>query len=72
MRWTSLLRVYLTRSFKPFVFEGTHENTLDFEKLDDLGTCMCISRFAVRYAVSALIAKWSTINRRRMLIRLRC
>ncbi|MGB9344349.1 MAG: hypothetical protein WCB13_13215, partial [Trichococcus sp.] len=37
MRWTSLLRVYLTRSFKPFIFEGTHENTLDFEKLDDLG-----------------------------------
>lgn len=37
MRWTSLLRIYLTRSFKPFVFEGTHENTLDFEKLDDLG-----------------------------------
>ncbi|CZR02580.1 coproporphyrinogen-III oxidase family protein [Trichococcus ilyis] len=37
MNWTSLLRVYLTRSFKPFVFEGTYENTLDFEKLDDLG-----------------------------------
>jgi len=34
---TSLLRILLTRSFKPFVFEGTYKNSLDFETLEDLG-----------------------------------
>lgn len=34
---TSLLRILLTRSLKPFVFEGTYENSLDFENLEDLG-----------------------------------
>jgi len=37
MLLTSLLRVFLTRSTKPFVFEGTYKNKLDFETLDDLG-----------------------------------
>lgn len=34
---TSMLRVLLTRSFKPFVFEGNYDNRLEFEDLDDLG-----------------------------------
>lgn len=34
---TSLLRIALTRSLKPFVFEGTHQNSLEFEDLEDLG-----------------------------------
>jgi coproporphyrinogen III oxidase-like Fe-S oxidoreductase len=34
---TSLLRVFLTRSTKPFIFEGNYSNSLDFETLDDLG-----------------------------------
>ena len=58
MRWTSLLRIYLTRSFKPFVFEGTHENTLDFEKLDDLGLYVHIPFCRSFVQFSALIAKW--------------
>ena len=37
MLLVSLLRILLTRSFKPFVFEGRFENRLDFETLDDLG-----------------------------------
>lgn len=37
MLLTSLLRIYLTRSFKPFVFEGNYQNKLDFMDLDDLG-----------------------------------
>jgi oxygen-independent coproporphyrinogen-3 oxidase len=37
MLLTSLLRVFLTRSFQPFVFEGICQNKLDFETLDDLG-----------------------------------
>lgn len=37
MLLTSLLRIALTRSFKPFTFEGTYDNSLDFEDLDDLG-----------------------------------
>lgn len=34
---TSLMRIWLTRSFKPFIFYGIHQNKLDFELLDDLG-----------------------------------
>jgi oxygen-independent coproporphyrinogen-3 oxidase len=34
---TSLLRIALTRSLKPFVFEGTHQNSLEFIDLEDLG-----------------------------------
>ncbi|SHJ24229.1 oxygen-independent coproporphyrinogen-3 oxidase [Dethiosulfatibacter aminovorans DSM 17477] len=34
---TSMLRVLLTRSFKPFIFEGNFDNNLEFEDLDDLG-----------------------------------
>lgn len=34
---TSLLKIILTRSLKPFVFEGRYENLLDFESLDHLG-----------------------------------
>jgi coproporphyrinogen III oxidase-like Fe-S oxidoreductase len=37
MLLASLLRVLLTRSFKPFIFEGTYQNSLDFAGLDDLG-----------------------------------
>lgn len=37
MLLTSLLRIILTRSFKPFIFEGNFENKLDFEELEDLG-----------------------------------
>ncbi len=37
MLLTSLLRIFLTRSFKPFVFENNYQNTLDFEDLEDLG-----------------------------------
>ena len=37
MLLTSLLRVLLTRSFKPFVFKSTYDNHLDFENLDNLG-----------------------------------
>jgi len=33
----SLLRILLTRSFRPFVFEGSRQDSLDFENLDDLG-----------------------------------
>jgi hypothetical protein len=37
MLLTSLLRVILTRSLKPFIFEGKYQNKLEFENLDDLG-----------------------------------
>lgn len=37
MLLTSILRVILTRSLKPFVFQGNYQNKLDFEKLEDLG-----------------------------------
>jgi coproporphyrinogen III oxidase-like Fe-S oxidoreductase len=37
MLLASLLRVLLTRSFRPFVFEGGYQDRLDFEALDDLG-----------------------------------
>ncbi len=37
MLLTSLLRVLLTHSLKPFIFEGNYQNKLDFENLDDLG-----------------------------------
>lgn len=32
-----MMRIYLTRSLKPFTFEGRHENKLEFENLQDLG-----------------------------------
>lgn len=34
---TSTIRAYLTRSFKPFWFEGKYTNILDYKELDDLG-----------------------------------
>jgi oxygen-independent coproporphyrinogen-3 oxidase len=37
MLLTSLLRILLTKSFKPFVFNGCYENHLDFEVLENLG-----------------------------------
>jgi oxygen-independent coproporphyrinogen-3 oxidase len=37
MLLTSLLRVLLTRSFKPFVFENKYHDKLNFENLNDLG-----------------------------------
>ena len=37
MLLTSLMRVILTRSFKPFVFDKRYTNDLKFEALDDLG-----------------------------------
>ena len=37
MLLTSLLRIALTRSLKPFVFEGAYQNRLEFENLQDLG-----------------------------------
>ncbi len=37
MLLTSLLRIILTRSLKPFVFNGQYTNRLDFEGLDNLG-----------------------------------
>ena len=37
MLFTSILRIILTRSFRPFVFEGRYTNNLKFENLDDLG-----------------------------------
>lgn len=37
MLLTALLRVFLTRSLKPFVFRGTYDNKLDFAALHDLG-----------------------------------
>jgi len=37
MRTASFLRILLTRSFKPFLFEGRFRNSLDFETLPDLG-----------------------------------
>jgi oxygen-independent coproporphyrinogen-3 oxidase len=37
MLLASLLRVLLTRSFRPFSFEGSYQDRLDFENLDDLG-----------------------------------
>lgn len=33
----SALRIYMTRSFRPFRFEGKFRNCLDFEDLEDLG-----------------------------------
>ena len=37
MLLTSMMRIYLTRSLKPFTFEGRYENKLEFENLQDLG-----------------------------------
>lgn len=37
MLLTSLLRIYLTRSLKPFIFKGGIPESLDFETLEDLG-----------------------------------
>lgn len=37
MLLTSLLRVLLTRSFKPFLFQSDYQNKLDFEDLTSLG-----------------------------------
>jgi coproporphyrinogen III oxidase-like Fe-S oxidoreductase len=37
MLFTSLLRVFLTRSFKPFVFQAQYQDRLDFTALTDLG-----------------------------------
>lgn len=37
MLLTSLMRIILTRSFKPFVFDKRYTNDLKFEALDDLG-----------------------------------
>lgn len=37
MLQVSLLRILLTRSLKPFLFEGRFRDSLDFEALDDLG-----------------------------------
>ncbi|MEQ8236664.1 MAG: radical SAM protein [Syntrophomonadaceae bacterium] len=37
MLLTNVLRVILTRSLKPFIFEGNYANKLDFEDLKDLG-----------------------------------
>ncbi|NDL67452.1 coproporphyrinogen-III oxidase family protein [Anaerotalea alkaliphila] len=37
MLFTSMLRVVLTRSFKPFVFKGGSRNGLEFQGLEDLG-----------------------------------
>lgn len=34
---TSMLRVVLTRSLKPFIFTGRNENKLKFESVEDLG-----------------------------------
>lgn len=48
---TSMLRVVLTRSLKPFVFTGRNENKLKFESLEDLGLyvhipfCRSVCRF---------------------------
>jgi len=37
MNLTSLLRIWLTRSFKPFEFKNRHDDRLEFEGLDQLG-----------------------------------
>ena len=37
MALTSLLRIIMTRSFKPFVFSNDYENKLDYKELEDLG-----------------------------------
>lgn len=37
MLLTALMRIVLTRSFKPFVFRGTCKRTLDYESLENLG-----------------------------------
>lgn len=37
MNLTSLLRIWTTRSFKPFEFKNIHHDRLDFESLDQLG-----------------------------------
>jgi len=37
MLTTSLLRILLTRSLKPFVFEGNHDRFLDYHNLENLG-----------------------------------
>lgn len=37
MLLASALRIYMTRSFRPFLFEGKFRNSLDFEELEDLG-----------------------------------
>lgn len=34
---TNILRVLLTKSFKPFVFEGHYDNKINFKKLNNLG-----------------------------------
>lgn len=37
MLLTSLLRIFITRSFRPFVFESEYDRQLEFESLEDLG-----------------------------------
>lgn len=37
MLLTSIMRIYLTHSFKPFRFKDEYTNQLDFENLQDLG-----------------------------------
>ena len=37
MLLTNIMRMYLTRSFKPFCFKGKYRNQLPFENLQDLG-----------------------------------
>lgn len=37
MLLTNIMRMYLTRSFKPFCFKGKYRNRLPFENLQDLG-----------------------------------
>lgn len=37
MLLTSLMRIILTRSFKPFIFLGNYQDNLDFAALDNLG-----------------------------------
>src|SRR5659263_264051 len=37
MLLVSLLRILLTRSFKPFLFEGKFRNLLEYEAIQDLG-----------------------------------
>ena len=40
---TSLMRIYLTRSLKPFHFKNTYTNHLDFENQNKLGLYVHIS-----------------------------
>jgi coproporphyrinogen III oxidase-like Fe-S oxidoreductase len=45
MMLTSMLRVIITRSLKPFVFESNYQNKPDFETLEDLGLYVHIPFF---------------------------